>query len=173
MTSKAILTQVVRSLWNVCVILVTRPKEIILGWLLGWSLILYKASIGSGFVTMFQLVTSSMLNFSSLVGLPIPMVALFILLIESLAKLFSEFFMEKIVTLINFIKRKLFNAGNKIKKAFSKLKIKKRKLKVSKSDALLGLGSEEDLLQDEREFEAAVDDLLDALQLEGYSWESG
>jgi hypothetical protein len=173
MTTKSVVAQVIRAFWNFAVLLVTRPKQIIAGWCIAWSVLLYKAYTSSGLVTAVQLAMTSMLNFSSLFGLPIPLVSLLILFLESLAKLFSDYFLAKIVTLINFIKRKLFQAGDKIKKAFKKIKIKKIRLKASKSDALLGLGNEDDLLQDEREFEAAVDELLDALQLEGYAWESG
>jgi len=168
-----VITQIIKAVWNFLVLLVTRPKQIIAGWCVAWALILYKASVDSGFVTVFQLVSTSMLNFSSLFGLPIPIVSLLILFLESLAKLFSEYFLKKIVTLINFIRRKLFQAGDKIKKAFKKLKIKRKKLKVVEGDVHLGVAGDGELEEVSKEHDAAIEELLEALQLEGYAWESG
>ena len=153
--------------------LVTKPKQIILGWCVTWGLILYKAYISSGVVTVLQLVTTSMMNFSSLFGLPIPLVSLVILFLESLAKFFSDYFLGKIISLINYIKRKVFSAGDKIKRAFDKLKIKRIRLKVIQGDVHLGVAGDGELEEVSKEHEAAIEELLDALQLEGYAWESG
>lgn len=183
-TAKWWLEKIMKSLWAFLLWIITKPQQVIAAWLAAWSFLLYRMYMSTNVMQTIQFAMTSMMNTGSVFGLPIPLISLLILMMEMVVKLFTDLFLSKLMELVNYVKNKLFNVGSKIKNAFNKIKIKKIKLKEARLSATLGeqLGASDEgyneLLSAQNEYHEAVDELMDALAMEGFAlgtpaaWES-
>lgn len=144
---------------------VKNPDMLLRGWFVSWLVMAWGMFSSQGLMPTVQFLMTGMLNLGSVLGLPIPIFAMLMVLIKSLASLLKKYIVDGIVSMINFIKRQLNKVGDKIKKSNQKVKRAFARLKQTESDSYLGM--DVDLAERQEEFLASVEELLYALELDG------
>ena len=146
---------------------VKNPDLLLKGWLAVWGVMLSMMFTSQGLMPTIQFSMTSLFNIGSIFGLPIPIFAMLLVLLKSLASILKDWVLDGIMTLVNIIKKKMMQVGEKTKKAFNKVKNKFKKLKIAESDMYLGL--DVDLAERQDEFMQAANEFMYLMKLEGYN----
>jgi hypothetical protein len=142
------------------------PSILLIGWLSFWGMLLYYIVSNEGLASGIKLIITSMLNFGTLLGLPLPMVAMFLMFFTYFIQMILDYVVSGIVYLFNRVKRSLLDAGKEIKNVAKKVEdgLKKTFNKIKLGDKL---GSSEEDTQQLSELISSTDELLGLLSSTG------
>ena len=143
------------------------PGTLLITWLGFWIIMLYFVISNRGYLSAIKMIMNTMLNLMTPFGLPMPLLALFLMFFTYFIKMILDYAVSGIVYLFNRVKRAVLDAGKEIKDVAKKVEdgLKKTFKKIKLGDKL-GSSSEEDT-QELSELMSSTDELLGLLSSTG------
>jgi hypothetical protein len=143
--------------------LIQRPQVILYAWLVMWAGLLYASAQSLGVMNAVQFALNSLFNIGSMLGLPIPMMAIALMSIRYIVPMILKFIVRGALMLWKAVQAEALNVGKKIKKATAGIKkvAKKATSKMRLGEAYVGSGNGAD--DPVAELEASVNELSAAL----------
>lgn len=114
--------EMLKSVFEVLFWLVKNPQMILYGWLGLWAILLYMSMRQQGLIGAIQLSMVGMLNLSSIMGLPIPLMALFLMFMKYIIPMILKLVVSGATSLFKMVQSNMLKGVKNIKKAFKKLK---------------------------------------------------
>lgn len=110
-----ILSAFVSGVWKVISYVYKYPQHLLYGWGIGWGFVLLATLVDNGPGPAVLLITSGVLNISSVIGLAIPMFALSLMFAEYIIPATWDFFENAFYRIFRKVKKEFEEAYNKIK----------------------------------------------------------